>query len=151
MKSKIEKFEEKYQPVTETGCWLWIGFTLPAGYGKFGDMLAHRAAWEMFVGLIPEGLFVLHRCDTPSCVNPGHLFLGTHLQNMADMRAKDRQSREPRAGQGSENSQAKLSDDAIVEIRASTEKGFLLAKMFGVSAGLISGIRHGKRWAHIPG
>lgn len=81
-------------------CWLWIGGTVKGGYGRFrldGRMaLAHRAAWELFKGSIPEGMFVLHNCpagDNAACVNPSHLWLGTQQDNIADMVKKGRQSR----------------------------------------------------------
>jgi hypothetical protein len=79
------------------GCWLWQGAT--AGEDNYGYILgedsktlirAHRAAWLVTFGPIPDGLFVLHKCDTPLCVCPDHLFLGTHLENMADRDAKGR-------------------------------------------------------------
>lgn len=80
---------------TET-CWLWIGSKKKNGYGRFSpgghgvNILAHRASWEFHFGPIPSGLFVCHHCDTPACVRPDHLFLGTHEENMADMWAKGR-------------------------------------------------------------
>ncbi len=74
-------------------CWGWSG-TTNKGYGRInvgGNMvLAHRVAWELTSGLIPPGMCVLHSCDNPPCVNPNHLFLGTHADNMRDMRAKGR-------------------------------------------------------------
>lgn len=83
-------------------CWIWRGaVTAPMGYGNVKvdgrNIGAHRRAWELAHGPIPEGMFVLHRCDNPPCVNPAHLFLGTHADNMADMKAKGR-VRKPRSG-----------------------------------------------------
>ena len=89
-----ERFHDKYIPVTETGCWLWIsccngdGYALISANGK--SMRAHRLSWEMHRGPIPRGLFVLHKCDTPECVNPDHLFLGTNQDNMDDAKRKGR-------------------------------------------------------------
>lgn len=76
-------------------CWEWAGARKGSqGYGEFGvnrmPATAHRVAWELTHGPIPDGLFVLHRCDNPPCCNPAHLFLGTHQDNMADRDAKGR-------------------------------------------------------------
>jgi HNH endonuclease len=75
-----------------TGCWLWSLKPNRDGYGKFGHKrkLAHRVSYEAFVGIIPSGKCILHRCDTRNCVNPDHLFIGTQQDNMADMYAKGR-------------------------------------------------------------
>jgi hypothetical protein len=79
-----------------SSCWLWIGGKDKDGYGKFKwvngkDERAHRFSWLFFRGPIPESLFVLHKCDNTSCVNPDHLFLGTHAMNMGDKKEKGRQ------------------------------------------------------------
>lgn len=78
-----------------SGCWLWLGATNPLGYGmidrnRYTEQLAHRYFFKVHRGDIPSGMFVCHRCDTPSCVNPDHLFLGTHEANMKDMVTKGR-------------------------------------------------------------
>lgn len=84
---------ERVEFETTTGCWLWAG-TVSSGYGAFKirkrPVSAHRHAWELTHGAVPSGLFVCHRCDTPICCNPAHLFLGTHADNMADMKSKGR-------------------------------------------------------------
>jgi hypothetical protein len=83
-------------PVPEAGCWLWLGSTGRGGYGRIrvgGNRTArtHRLAWELNRGPIPDGLHVLHKCDTPCCINPDHLFLGTPLDNAHDRDRKGRQ------------------------------------------------------------
>ncbi len=79
--------------VTES-CWIWRGALFASGYGKVScgekKRRAHRVAHELFIGPLPDDLHVLHRCDNPPCVNPTHLFLGTHIDNMRDMEAKGR-------------------------------------------------------------
>ena len=90
----VQRFAKKYIPVTESGCWIWIGASNPSGYGqlKVGHQLkrAHRVSWEFFRGAIPDGMMVCHRCDVPSCVNPDHLFLGTARDNFRDCVEKGR-------------------------------------------------------------
>ena len=95
MTSIAERFAAKYMPVTESGCWLWLGPHMSqGGYGCFRfdgkNHYAHRAAWELAYGSIPSGLHVCHRCDVPLCVNPAHLFLGTPGDNVRDCRTKGR-------------------------------------------------------------
>lgn len=86
------RFESKYIPEPNSGCWLWTGNCYPNGYGQisinYKSCLAHRYSWTVKYGAIPDGLWVLHRCDVKKCVNPDHLFLGTNSDNQKDAIAK---------------------------------------------------------------
>jgi len=91
----MDRFEYAVGPRSPvTGCDPWNGSVESKGYGQMivsgRKVQAHRIAWQLFRGPIPEGLFVLHHCDNPRCVNPSHLFLGTHTDNMRNLVAKGR-------------------------------------------------------------
>lgn len=97
----IADFNGKTEP-GENGCALWTGCLFRDGYGRIDigcwPRRAHRIAWTIAHGPIPAGLWVLHRCDTPRCVNPAHLFLGTHQDNIDDMVRKGRQAKGEKSG-----------------------------------------------------
>lgn len=150
-KSIEERFESQHLPVTESGCWLWSGATSMAGYGQLHKdgktYYAHRLSYEMHKGEIPDGKFVCHRCDVPSCVNPSHLFAGSHEDNMADMTSKGRGTL------GEINGQSKLSEADVINIRAIYEYTKAtqqkLADIYNVSRSLIGLIISRERWGHI--
>ena len=129
-------------------CWLWQGSADRRGYGSVRidhvTQKAHRVSWSLAHGFIPPDLCVLHRCDTPACVNPDHLFLGTRADNSADMIAKGRARH--RSPNGEQNGASKLTAPDVVAIRASTISSRALAKQFGVSKVTIQNIRHGRTW-----
>lgn len=136
----------------DLACWPWIGSTRRGGYGDFrasrahGVVLAHRASYEINVGAIPPGLFVLHSCDNPPCVNPAHLRVGTNQDNVRD--CVDR-GRKP---VGVQMPTAKLNEDKVRLIREMASNGatqMSLAALFGVSQPLISGILGGTKWKHV--
>lgn len=145
---RITVFDEWYIPEPNSGCWLWLGVPNSDGYGglkiKGRAYKAHRVAWERANGPIPDGMCVCHKCDVPSCVNPDHLFLGTHTDNMRDMTAKGRR-RGPKVD-GEYNPSAKLSRKDIIEIRSCNAPQMQVANAYGVSQALISAIITRKVW-----
>lgn len=146
MTSALKRFNEKHEPVTEAGCWIWTASCLPKGYGWFydgGTVLAHRWAYEYFIGPVPNEMCVCHKCDNPACVNPDHLFLGTQADNVADQVQKNRQVFGERNGNG------KLTDEQVRAIRRSNGSQSEIAERFGIDRSLVSLIRSGKRWAHL--
>jgi hypothetical protein len=140
-----------YVPITDCGCWIWLGTTAGGGYGVFTDgqrrIKAHRLSFELHVGPIPQGLFVCHRCDVPPCVNPAHLFLGTCADNCEDMRLKGRSQR------GIRNGHVKLTELEVLRIREALKAGLSsvtsLGQQYGVSQSAISLIKARKTWVHV--
>lgn len=141
---------------TET-CWLWTGATWN-GYGVIyhngKQDGAHRVAWMLTNGPIPEGMWVLHRCDVRNCVNPEHLFLGTIDDNNADMGAKGRRRGNARRG-AERKGNVHLTEDDVREIRRLYKPGSqefsqtALARRFGVNQQNISQIIARKTWVHV--
>ena len=143
-------------------CWPWLG-AQSREYGQFwcgGCLTAHRIAWELTHGAIPNGLLVLHRCDNPPCCNPAHLWLGTHADNAADRQAKGRgavgdangaRSRPERRARGERNGKAKLTAGDVRAIR--TLAGALslgaLATRFAVSPRTVDGVIRRRLWRHV--
>ncbi|QHP90599.1 HNH endonuclease signature motif containing protein [Burkholderia glumae] len=145
-----DRFMGKVQPVPICGCWIWDGYVdSKMGYGMFwmdGAMrLAHRAAYELFFGAAPGDLHVLHRCDIPSCVNPDHLWLGTNDDNVRDKVQKGRAARV----RGVEHHAAKLNDDVVRFIRASSQSSRSLARSLNVCRSTIQYVRKGRLWGHV--
>ena len=150
-----EKLSLNYK-VNKNGCWIWQGAVTSKGYGsiQIGDgktESVHRLAYELWVGEIPEGLHVLHKCDTPKCINPDHLFAGTNQDNVTDKINKGRAFTGNHKGEKNENS--KLTNGKISRIKKMIEKGNFnqteIGKMFDVSRQTICGINRGKRWKHL--
>lgn len=130
-------------------CWLWTGAILKTGYGSIRidhkAIRAHRAAYELSVGPIPEGALLRHTCDNPRCVNPAHLLLGDKRSNTQDAIERGQH----RCGE--RDPKAKLSNQNVVEIRdalARGETGKALARRFGVGESVISRIKTGKGRRH---
>lgn len=132
-----------------SGCMEWQAHRDRKGYGILRrdntDLRAHRVAYEMAHGPIPEGAMVLHRCDNPPCCNPDHLYAGSHGDNMVDRGAKGRQAK------GEASGTAKLTVEDVKEIRAARGivSQYRLAAAFGVTQATISKIQLGRWWKHV--
>lgn len=149
----------KNGPICErlgSNCWEWSAALDRRGYGVLGikgsrTASAHRIAWELTNGNIPDGMEVCHRCDNPACVRVSHLFLGDHTDNMRDMTAKGRHNGDGKP-HGIEHHNAKLDDERVAEIRSRTATGeskIAIAAEYGVSVSLIYAIHHRKIWQHV--
>lgn len=149
---QTERFWSKVEKTAS--CWLWTACLNPNGYGHLrvdkADWAAHRLSWEIHRGPIPDGLWVLHHCDNPPCINPAHLFLGTCRDNHADMIAKGRKVTVRLCGELS--GVAKLTAQKVVEIRALRATGLTqqaIADRFGVTQRTISYIESGRVWRDV--
>lgn len=145
-----ERLALHVEPQPDTGCIHWTGGNLVRGYGRIRVTpsrfeLAHRVAYELRFGPIPAGLFVLHRCDNPLCVNPDHLFPGTHADNMRDMVAKNRAA----DARGEKNPRAKLTAPDVQVIRASAAPLAALAAQYGLALEYVRQIQKRKSWRHL--
>lgn len=150
------RVDDQIERIPFSGCWIWTGGTVGSGYGIAHEngkhRLIHRAMWERVNGEIPKDLFVLHRCDVPACCNPSHLFLGTILENNRDRERKNRGGQ--LTGEKHCRPMAKLDEEKVREIKTSLQSPYqgivsFLARKYGVSESVISGIRHGKGWRHV--
>lgn len=151
---KIELFWSRVAIAGEDDCWNWKLKPQSHGYGvirmlhhSLPQLKAHRVAYEITYGDIPDNLYVLHKCDNRMCCNPSHLFLGTHADNMKDMIEKGRQAH------GEEMPRRKLSWDEVSLIRDIYAQGGTshrrLAAAFGVSFTTIRAIVIGRKWKGI--
>ena len=159
-KSIKERFESKVERLPGIDCWLWIGSFQNMGYGTIEiskrplkRLLAHRASWQIHFGEIPEGMWVLHKCDVPCCVNPEHLFLGTMRDNIQDMMNKGRCRAGTNPPRGENCVTHKLTELQVREIKHLLSTGGIsqqkIADTYHVAQTLISHIKLGKAWAHI--
>lgn len=147
------------------GCWEWQGYVKPDGYGQTGvriqgTRLAHKVAWIVTNGLVPDGMFVCHKCDNPRCCNPNHLFLGTPKDNSQDMTKKGRAASGVRNGMsthkearhwGTKNGSAKLTQSAAMQVFIAEGTQRDIAARFGICQNQVSRIKRKLDWAHIHG
>jgi len=135
-----KRFYDKFTPEPFSACWLWTAGINELGYGiiPVGGVgrLAHRISWELHRGSIPLGMLVCHTCDTPACVNPSHLFLGTGKDNSSDMAKKGRV-------------QHKLSREQVVKIKSDNRRYFEIARDYGVRPPSIRDIKLNRTWRHV--
>lgn len=157
MKTYIERFWEKVEIGEAGDCWEWTAYKTKKGYGRFqlsgSPERAHRVAWALTFGPVPDGLFVCHHCDNPGCVNPAHLFIGTNSDNQLDSVCKGRHKgwRGMRTSmEGTNNGQAKLIESDVLEIRRLAIETSLnnceISKRFPVGEQQIGRIINRKRW-----
>lgn len=181
--ASAKKRFDQYANKAGSGCWLWSGHILNTGMGygqiKVGKKIkqAHRYAYEQFVGPIPSGMNICHRCDVPHCVNPAHLFAATQKENVADMHRKGR-SNPPRGDdhplrkdssrmkgennpahrhpecrpKGEQHGMSKATDETVREIRGLAKEKMKhrdIGKLVGLSQTTVSKIVRGSLWAHV--
>jgi hypothetical protein len=166
-----ERFWAKVDKRGPDECWPWAAGRNAKGYGYFHiggerarsvvERSAHRASWVLARGPIPDGLYVLHRCDNPPCVNPAHLFLGTHLDNIQDMKAKGRAARGERSAarlhperraRGEKASGAKITEAQVRAIRREHAAGATaraIAPRYGLHETSVGQIVRRQSWAHV--
>ena len=147
LKTIEEQFSDKF--IVTPGCWLWVGLRDKDGYGlirkKHRGLRAHRISYELFVAPIPAGLIVRHKCDTPRCVNPEHLEVGTAWDNAQDKVLRNRDS----SLRGEEHPRSVFSTDQIVQIRSDKRLQKFIAADYKTTVSTVSKIQRRALWAHV--
>jgi hypothetical protein len=153
-KSLWDRFHDKFVPDPNSGCWLWTGASKELGYGVIGlghredgTAKAHRVAYQLYKGDIPQGMNVLHSCDLPCCVNPAHLRLGTLSDNSRDCVSRGRHKTPDNRGERA--TWAKLNAEKVAQIKNREMTGAAYAKLYGVSKSTIYQIWSGRNWSTV--
>ena len=155
-----DRFNRKWNLEIKTGCWLWTGSKDRKGYGQireagpFGKTklrIATRVSMELTGMTLTKEMCVCHKCDTPACVNPEHMFIGTHKENTQDMMIKGRNSLPPIL-LGERNPRARLTTDTVLAMRLDLVAGMSLraaARKYNYDYTNVSAIKRRKIWKHV--
>lgn len=154
-----DRFMAKFA-VDDNGCWIWTSAVNGAGYGTIGlpggnyKEFAHRVSWEIHNGMpVPAGKIVCHKCDVRKCVNPNHLFIGTHAENTADMLKKGRGITGCRLTRQPKKPKARLTENDVIRIREEYVKGqetqLSIAHRYGVTGTTVQNILQRKTWGNV--
>jgi hypothetical protein len=156
--SLLDGFMARFTIASGDACWVWTGSLQKKNYGVFRGQRAHRLAYQLFRGPIPEGHGVLHTCDNPPCVRPSHLFTGTKQDNVDDMVKKNRQASGNRHGarthperihRGDDHLGSKLTEQDVIDLRLSTLSNRELADIYDLDITTIRKARSGESWRHV--
>jgi len=144
----------RYKLKEDTGCWIWTGCVHVKGYGRLKavgkDWYAHRYFFARLTQTkIPKGAFICHHCDTPTCVNPEHLYLGDQQTNVSDALNRERYHGPKKPTRGEKTPWHKLTEEDVLAIRASSKTQTELAAEYGVGQTTISDVVRRHSWTHI--
>ena len=139
------RWEDNFIQDSPDKCWIWVGPKHRQWYGYHKQMMAPRYSYKLYKGEFPKEMHVCHTCDNPSCVNPNHLFLGTHKDNMRDMYAKNRCHH----NKGEKHHNAKATPEIVRHIRRKEMTQRAYAKLYGMCQRSIAEIQHRLTWPHV--